>query len=76
MKKSFCRRPSIYSANAKRNAAARRAALELLRVENELTGARAERLVRGAVLNQLIGQAPKTLLRVALTPSKPHPPMP
>jgi cobalt-zinc-cadmium efflux system outer membrane protein len=41
-----------------------RAELELLRVENELTNARAERLVRRAVLNQLIGQAPETPLKV------------
>jgi cobalt-zinc-cadmium efflux system outer membrane protein len=45
---------------------AQRAELELLRVQNELTNARAERLVRRAVLNQLIGQAPETPLRVAL----------
>jgi cobalt-zinc-cadmium efflux system outer membrane protein len=43
-----------------------RAELELLRVENELTNARAERLSRGVALNQLIGQAPETPLRVAL----------
>jgi cobalt-zinc-cadmium efflux system outer membrane protein len=46
---------------------AQRAELELLRVENELTNARAERLVRRAVLNQLVGRAPETPLRVALT---------
>ena len=45
---------------------AQRAELELLRVQNELTNARAERLVRRAVLNQLIGQAPETPLRVSL----------
>ena len=43
-----------------------RAELELLRVQNELTGAQAERLVRRAALNQLVGQAPETPLRVAL----------
>ncbi len=43
-----------------------RADLELLRTANELTTARAERLARRAALNQLIGQAPETLLRVAL----------
>ncbi|WP_170065536.1 TolC family protein [Abditibacterium utsteinense] len=43
-----------------------RAELELLRVQNELTGARAERLARRATLNQIIGQAPETPLRVAL----------
>jgi outer membrane protein TolC len=45
---------------------AQRADLELLRVQNELTTARSERAVRRAVLNQLIGQAPETPLRVAL----------
>jgi outer membrane protein TolC len=62
-----------------RNAAARRAAvgdvpavqvqradLELARVQNELTSARAERLARRVALNQLVGQAPETPLRVAL----------
>ncbi len=62
-----------------RNAAARRAQLgdvpqvqrqradlELLRVRNELTTARAERLARRAALNGIIGQAPETPLRVAL----------
>ena len=62
-----------------RNAAARRAAvgdvpavqvqradLELARVRNQLTSARAERLARRAALNQLVGQAPETPLRVAL----------
>lgn len=62
-----------------RDAAARRAALgdvppvqvqradlELLRTQNELTGAQTERLARRAALNQLIGQAPETPLRVAL----------
>lgn len=43
-----------------------RAELELLRVQNELTNALSERLVRSAVLNQLIGQAPETPIRVAL----------
>ncbi len=43
-----------------------RADLELLRVENELTTARAERLARRAALNGLIGQAPETPLRMAL----------
>ena len=43
-----------------------RANLELLRVQNELTNARAERLARRAGLNQLVGQAPETPLRVAL----------
>lgn len=62
-----------------RNAAARRAELgdvppvqvqradlELLRVQNELTAAQSERLARLAGLNQLIGQAPETPLRVGL----------
>ena len=43
-----------------------RADLEVLRVENELEAARAERLARRATLNSLIGQAPETPLRVAL----------
>ncbi|HEX8552724.1 MAG TPA: TolC family protein [Abditibacteriaceae bacterium] len=43
-----------------------RAELELLRVQNELTGAQAERLVRRAAMNQLVGQAPETPLRVVL----------
>ena len=43
-----------------------RAELELLRVQNELTTAQAERLARRAGLNQLVGQAPETPLRVAL----------
>ncbi len=43
-----------------------RAELELARVRNELTSARAERLARRAALNQLVGQAPQTPLRVAL----------
>jgi cobalt-zinc-cadmium resistance protein CzcA len=43
-----------------------RADLELLRAQNDLDKARAERLVRGTVLNSLIGQAPETPLRVAL----------
>ena len=46
-----------------------RADLELLRVENELENARAERLARRAALNNLIGQAPETSLRVALPAS-------
>ncbi len=45
---------------------AQRARLELARVENELTAARAERLARRAALNQLVGRAPQTPLRVAL----------
>ena len=62
-----------------RNAAARRAAvgdvpavqvqradLELARVQNQLTSARAERLARRAAINQLVGQPPETPLRVAL----------
>lgn len=43
-----------------------RADLELLRVGNELTVARAERMARRAALNGIIGQAPETPLRVAL----------
>jgi len=43
-----------------------RAELELLRVQNDLTMAQAERLARRAGLNQLVGQAPETPLRVAL----------
>jgi len=43
-----------------------RAELELLRVQNELTNAQAERLARRAALNQLVGQAPQTPLRVGL----------
>ena len=43
-----------------------RAELEQLRVENELTSARAQRLARRAALNGIIGQAPQTPLRVAL----------
>lgn len=43
-----------------------RAELELLRVQNELTNAQAERLARRAALNQLIAQAPETPLRVVL----------
>ena len=43
-----------------------RAELELLRVQNDLTTAQAERLARRAGLNQLVGQAPETPLRVAL----------
>jgi outer membrane protein TolC len=43
-----------------------RAELELLRVQNELTNAQAERLARRAALNQLVGQTPETPLRVAL----------
>ncbi len=66
-----------------RNAAARRAAvgdvpavqvqradLELARTQNELSSARAERLARRAALNQLVGQAPETPLRVALPLSR------
>ena len=45
---------------------AQRAELELLRVQNDLAKARAERLSRRATLNQLVGQAPETPLRVAL----------
>jgi Outer membrane protein len=40
--------------------------VELLRVQNEATNTRADRLARQAVLNQLIGQAPETPLTVAL----------
>lgn len=43
-----------------------RAELELLRTQNELSAVQAERLARRAGLNQLIGQAPETPLRVAL----------
>jgi len=43
-----------------------RADLELLRVQNDLTTAQAERLARRAALNQLVGQAPETPLRVTL----------
>ena len=43
-----------------------RAELELLRVQNEFSNAQAERLMRRATLNQLVGQAPETPLRVAL----------
>lgn len=43
-----------------------RAELELLRVQNDLTNTQAERLARRAGLNQLVGQAPETPLRVAL----------
>ena len=43
-----------------------RAELELLRIQNELANARAERLVRCTALNGLIGAAPETPLRVAL----------
>ncbi len=62
-----------------RNAAARRAAvgdvpavqvqradLELARTRNELNVARAERGARRAALNQIVGRAPETPLRVAL----------
>ena len=45
---------------------AQRAELELLRAENELTNARAERQARRAVLNQLTGAPPQAPLRVAL----------
>ncbi len=44
---------------------AQRAELELLRAQNELDNARAERQMRRVALNQLIGQAPETPLRVA-----------
>ena len=44
-----------------------RAQLELDRAQNDLENARAERLVRRAVLNQLVGQEPQMPLRVALT---------
>lgn len=53
-----------------------RADLEVLRVENELVAARAERLARRAALNNLIGQAPETPLRVALPALTPRPPLP
>jgi cobalt-zinc-cadmium efflux system outer membrane protein len=43
-----------------------RAELELLRAQNELSNAQADRLVRRAALNQLIGQPPESPLRVAL----------
>ncbi len=43
-----------------------RADLELLRARNELAGARAERLVRRAQVNALLGQDPQTPLRVTL----------
>ncbi len=43
-----------------------RAELEVLRASNELSSARAERLARRAALNNLIGQAPQTPLRVTL----------
>ena len=43
-----------------------RAELELLRVQNDLANARAERLARRAGLNLLIGQAPEAPLRAAL----------
>ncbi len=43
-----------------------RAELELLRVQNDLASARAERLARRAALNALIGQAPQTPVRVLL----------
>ncbi len=64
----------LFLAAARRRAAvgdvpavqAQRAALELARVENELTAARAERLARRAALNQIVGRAPQTPLRVAL----------
>lgn len=45
---------------------AQRAQLELDRAAIDLDQARAQRLARRAVLNQLIGQAPQTPLRVAL----------
>ena len=53
-----------------------RAELEVLRVENELEAARAERLARRAALNGLIGQAPETPLRVVLPALTPRPPLP
>lgn len=43
-----------------------RADLELSRIRIELSAARAERLARRAALNQLVGQAPQTPLRVTL----------
>lgn len=43
-----------------------RAELELLRVQNEFENAQSERLARRAALNQLVGDAPATPLRVAL----------
>jgi cobalt-zinc-cadmium efflux system outer membrane protein len=43
---------------------AERAELELLRAENELANARAVRLTRRAVLNQLVGHAPEMPLRI------------
>lgn len=43
-----------------------RAELEVLRVQNELSNAQAERQARRAALNQLVGQAPNTPLRVTL----------
>ena len=43
-----------------------RADLELFRTENELETARAHRLERRAILNQLVGRAPQTPFRVAL----------
>ena len=63
----------LFRAAAARRAAAgdvpavqtQRASLELARVENELSAARAERLARRAALNQLVGRAPQTPLRVA-----------
>lgn len=45
---------------------AQRAELELLRMQNELAVAQAERVTRRATLNQLAGQAPETPLRVAI----------
>lgn len=44
-----------------------RAELELARLQNDLANARAERVTRRALVNQLIGQPPATPLRVALT---------
>ena len=46
-----------------------RAELELSRAQNELENARAERLARRAILNQLVGQAPQTPFRVAIPTS-------
>lgn len=48
---------------------AQRAQLELDRAQNDLDSARAERLARRATLNQIIGQAPESPLRVQLPDS-------
>ena len=45
---------------------AQRAELELLRAQNELANAQSARLSQLATVNQLVGQTPKTPLRVAL----------